>query len=128
RTLAVGRQLEHYFAASEQKNMQALFTVAGFNFSGNGQNLGQAFFHLSDWKDRPGQRNSASSIAQRATRALSQQVHDGQVFILVPPAVPGLGQSSGFDLELEDRAGLGHDKLVAAQSQLLGLAAKDPLL
>ncbi len=128
RTLAVGKQLEHYFATSEQKNMQALFTVAGFNFAGNGQNLGQAFFHLSDWKDRPGERNSASAIAQRATRALSQQVHDGQVFILVPPAVPGLGQSSGFDLELEDRAGLGHDKLVAAQSQLLGLAAKDPLL
>ena len=128
RTVAVGKQLEHYFLGSESRNIEALFTVAGFNFSGNGQNLGQAFFHLSDWKDRPGPQNSAQAIAQRATRVLSQQIHDGQVFILVPPAVPGLGSTSGFDLELEDRAGLGHDRLVAAQSQLVALAAKDPIL
>ena len=128
RTIAVGKQLEHYFLVDEKRNIEALFTVAGFNFSGNGQNLGQAFLHLSDWKDRPGQRNSASAIARRATRALSQQVHDGQVFILVPPAVPGLGSTSGFDLELEDRAGLGHERLAAAQNQLLALAAKDPIL
>ncbi|MGH6958474.1 MAG: efflux RND transporter permease subunit, partial [Caulobacteraceae bacterium] len=128
RTMAVGRQIEHYFLVDEKKNIEALFTVAGFNFSGNGQNLGQAFIHLSDWKDRPGSRNSAQAIAQRATRALSQRVRDGQVFILVPPAVPGLGSTSGFDLELEDRAGLGHDKLVAAQNQLVAMAAKDPIL
>jgi multidrug efflux pump len=59
---------------------------------------------------------------------LSQQVRDGQVFILVPPAVPGLGSSSGFDLQLEDRGGLGHQGLVAAQNQLLQMAAKDPIL
>jgi multidrug efflux pump len=128
RTVAVGKQIEHEFLVNEKANIGDLFTVAGFNFSGNGQNLGQAFIHLSDWKDRPGERNNASAIAQRVTRALSQQVHDGQVYILVPPAVPGLGSSSGFDLQLEDRAGLGHDRMVAAQGQLLGLAAKDPIL
>ena len=128
RTLAVGRQIEHYFLVDEKRNVDALFTVAGFNFSGNGQNLGQAFLHLSDWKDRPGARNAASAIAQRATRTLAQRVGDGQVYILVPPAVPGLGSSSGFDLQLEDRAGLGHDRLTAAQRQLLALADKDPLL
>jgi multidrug efflux pump len=128
RTIAVGKQIEQEFLGNEKQNIEALFTVAGFNFSGNGQNLGQAFLHLSDWKDRPGARNSASAIAQRVTGALAQKVHDGQVYILVPPAVPGLGSSSGFDLELEDRAGLGHDQLAAAQNQLLGLAAKDPIL
>jgi len=128
RTVAVGKQIEHYLLTKEQKNIEALFTVAGFNFAGNGQNLGQAFIHLSDWKDRPGPENSAQGIARRATQALSQQVHDGQVFLLVPPAVPGLGQSSGFDLQLEDRAGLGHDALAGAQNRLLQLAAKDPVL
>jgi multidrug efflux pump len=128
RTVAVGKQIEHYFLVDEKKNIEALFTVAGFNFSGNGQNLGQAFLHLSDWKDRPGAENSASAIAQRATRALSQTVRDGQVYILVPPAVPGLGSSSGFDLQLEDRAGIGHEQLAAAQTRLLALAAKDPIL
>ncbi|HEY1426504.1 MAG TPA: efflux RND transporter permease subunit [Caulobacteraceae bacterium] len=128
RTIAVGKQIEAYLLGPEKKNILALFTVAGFNFSGNGQNLGQAFIHLSDWADRPGAQNSAQAIAQRATRALSQRVRDGQVFLLVPPAVPGLGQSSGFDLELEDRAGLGHEALVAAQNQLVQMAARDPIL
>ena len=128
RTVAVGKQIEHYFLVDEKSNIGDLFTVAGFNFGGNGQNLGQAFIHLTDWKRRPGSRNSAPAIAQRATRALGRQVRDGQVYILVPPAVPGLGSSSGFDLELEDRAGLGHDQLMAAQTQLLALAANDPLL
>jgi multidrug efflux pump len=128
RTVAVGKQIEHYLLGPEKRNIEALFTVAGFNFSGNGQNLGQAFIHLSDWSKRPGAQNSASAIAQRATRMLSQQVRDGQVYMLVPPAVPGLGSSSGFDLELEDRAGLGHEGLTAAQNQLLALAAKDPIL
>jgi multidrug efflux pump len=128
RTIAVGKQIERYLLTDEKKNMEAVFTVAGFNFSGNGQNLGQAFIHLTDWKDRPGAQNSASGIAQRATRALSQQVRDGQVYLLVPPAVPGLGSTSGFDLQLEDRGGLGHEGLAAAQSQLLALASKDPIL
>ncbi len=128
RTIAVGKQIEAYLLGPEKQNMLAVFTVAGFNFSGNGQNLGQAFIHLADWKDRPGAENTAQAIAQRATRALSQKVRDGQVFLLVPPAVPGLGSTSGFDLELEDRAGLGHDKLVAAQAQLVQMAARDPIL
>jgi multidrug efflux pump len=128
RTVAVGKQIEHYLLGKERKNIDALFTVAGFNFAGNGQNLGQAFIHLSDWKDRPGPQNSAQGIARRATQALSQQVRDGQVFLLVPPAVPGLGQSSGFDLQLEDRGGLGHEALAAAQDRLVQLASKDPIL
>src|SRR5579862_1198148 len=81
RTVAVGKQIEHYLLGKERKNIDALFTVAGFNFAGNGQNLGQAFIHLSDWKYRPAAQNSAQGIARRATQALSQQVRDGQVFL-----------------------------------------------
>jgi multidrug efflux pump len=128
RTIAVGKQIERYLLTDEKRNIETLFTVAGFNFSGNGQNLGQAFIHLSDWNDRPGRQNSAEAIAQRATGVLAQRVRDGQVFLLVPPSVPGLGGTSGFDLQLEDRAGLGHERLADAQTQLLTLAAKDPIL
>jgi multidrug efflux pump len=127
RTVAVAKQVEHHFLVDEARNVQGLFTVAGFNFGGNGQNLGQAFLRLKDWKDRPGAENSAAAISQRAMRALSR-IRDAQVFVVVPPAVPGLGSTSGFDLELEDRAGLGHDRMMAARNQLLALAAKDPLL
>jgi len=127
RTLAVGKQIEHYFLTDEKRDVDTLFTVAGFNFGGNGQNLGQAFLHLKDWKYRSGAANGAAAIAQRANRALSR-IRDAQVFVLLPPAVPGLGRSSGFDLELEDRAGLGHERMMAARDQLLALAARDPLL
>jgi len=127
RTLAVARQVEHYYLGDEAHNVDALFTVAGFNYGGNGQNLGQAFVHLKDWKDRGGAANRAQAIAQRATRAFSQ-VRDAQVFVLVPPAVRELGNSSGFDLELEDRGGIGHDRLTAARNQLLSMAKADPVL
>jgi multidrug efflux pump len=127
RTEAVAAKVQSYFADHEAANVQGVFTVTGFNFAGAGQNLGQAFIHLADWKDRPGVQNRAPAIAQRAMRALST-VRDAKIFILVPPAVQALGQSSGFDLELEDRGGLGHDALRAARGQLLAMAAKDPIL
>jgi multidrug efflux pump len=127
RTLAVAKQVENYWLTKERANVDTLFIVAGFNFAGNGQNLGQAFLHLKNWKYRPGSANHAPAIARRAMAALSK-IRDAQVFVLVPPAVRELGNSSGFDLELEDRAGLGHLALVAARNELLGLAAKDPLL
>jgi multidrug efflux pump len=127
RTEAVAATVQRYFADHEAANVAGLFTVTGFNFAGAGQNLGQAFIHLADWKDRTGAQNRAPAIAQRAMRALSS-VRDAKVFILVPPAVQALGQSSGFDLELEDRGGLGHAALRAARGQLLAMAAKDPIL
>jgi multidrug efflux pump len=127
RTVAVAKQVEHYLLGDEKRNVADLFTVAGFNFSGNGQNLGQAFIHLKDWKDRPGAQNRAQAIAQRIGKNLSG-VRDAKIFAIVPPAVPGLGSSSGFDLELEDRAGLGHQKMMAAQRQLIELASRDPIL
>ncbi|MEO8811541.1 MAG: efflux RND transporter permease subunit [Caulobacteraceae bacterium] len=127
RTQAVGKQVETYFLGKEKANIDGLFTVAGFNFAGSGQNLGQAFIHMTAWKDRKGAKNSAKAIAARATGAFSG-IRDAKVFVLVPPAVRELGNSSGFDLELEDRGGVGHERFAAARNMFLGLAARDPLL
>ncbi|HEY5289485.1 MAG TPA: efflux RND transporter permease subunit, partial [Caulobacteraceae bacterium] len=114
RTLAVAKQVEHHYLTDEGANVQSAFIVTGFSFSGNGQNQGMAFVHLKPWKDRPGAANRAPAIAQRANRAFSK-IRDAQVFALVPPAVQSLGNASGFDLELEDQAGLGHQKLLQAK-------------
>jgi len=127
RTIAVAKEVEHYFLTDEQRNVDDMFTVMGFNFAGAGQNLGQAFIHLRDWKNRPGPANAAPAIVARATRALAK-IRDAQVFVLVPPTVRELGNSSGFDMELEDQAGLGHERMMAAQDQLLALAATDPII
>ena len=127
RTVAVGEQIQHYFLNSEKADVDSLFLVTGQSFSGSGQNQGQVFMHLSDWKRRHAARDRAKAIVERANGVLSK-IRDAQVFVLAPPAVQSLGNSSGFDLELQDRAGLGHAALTAARDQLLGMAAKDPLL
>jgi multidrug efflux pump len=127
RTLEVGGRMVKYFQKHEAGNVSAIFNVAGFNFSGQGQNLGQLFIRMKDWKVRKGVANHAPAIAQRAMAAFSKET-GAKIFVVVPPAVQELGNSSGFDLELEDKAGLGHDKLLAARNQLLGMAAQDKLL
>ncbi|MGH7023162.1 MAG: efflux RND transporter permease subunit [Caulobacteraceae bacterium] len=127
RTLAVAKQIEHFYLVDEAADVDNVFIVTGFGFGGSGQNQGMAFVHLKPWKDRPGAANRVQAIAQRANRAFSK-IRDAQVFALVPPAVQSLGNSSGFDLELEDQAGLGHKKLLQAKDEFIDLASKDPIL
>jgi multidrug efflux pump len=125
RTLDALRTVEHHFLVDEKDNVSALFTVAGFNFAGSGQNSGIGFLKLKGWDVRKGAANRAPAIAQRAMGAFSS-VRDAQIFVVVPPAVQELGNATGFDLELEDRGGLGHDAFLAARNQLLGMAQADP--
>src|SRR6185312_1676456 len=101
RTMEVAHQVADYFTSKEKKNVGAVFTAAGFNpIVGMGQNAGVAFTKLVDWSKRPGAQNSATAIARRASAAF-MRIPDAQVFAVVPPSVPELGFSTGFDLELE---------------------------
>jgi multidrug efflux pump len=127
RTLAVAKQVEHHYMVDEKANAETTFIVAGFSFAGAGQNSGIAFVHLRPWNERSGSENHAQAVVQRAMGAFSKY-RDAMVFALVPPAVQELGQSSGFDVEMEDRGNLGHDGLMKARNQFLALAAKDPIL
>ena len=107
--------------------MASVFSVAGFGFGGSGQNTGTAFISLKDWDERGSADLRAPAIIGKAMRAFAQ-IRDGRVFAFAPPAVQELGNASGFDLELQDRGGLGHEALLAARNQFLGLAAQDPAL
>jgi len=127
RTVAVAKQVENYYLTRERGNVDTVFVVAGQSFGGAGQNQGQAFVHLRPWSQRRGAHNNVQAIADRATKAFSG-IRDALVFNVVPPALQSLGNASGFDIELEDRAGLGHQALGAAQTQLIDMAGKDPLL
>ena len=127
RTMNVVKGVENYYLTKEADNVESMFAVAGFSFGGSGQNTGMAFVKLKDWSDRPGAERTAQAVARRAGAAFSQ-IKDAMVFAFSPPSVPGLGTSSGFTLQLEDRGDLGHDRLLAARNMLLGLAAKDPAL
>ncbi|OPG76998.1 hydrophobe/amphiphile efflux-1 family RND transporter, partial [Pseudomonas ogarae] len=111
----------------EQPEVEALISISGLGMNGNSQNSARAFIRLKDWGERTGAGQDAASFAQRATMALSS-IGDANVFVMQPPAVRGLGQTSGFDLQLKDLAGLGHDTLVAAREKLIELANQDPRL
>jgi multidrug efflux pump len=123
RAMAVLKQVEQYYAA--QPEVQDVIDVAGFSFNGQAQNSAIAFVHLKPWAQRPGQQHSVEAVIGRAFVALSQ-IRDAFIYPLNPPPIQELGFEAGFDMQLEDQGGLGHDKLMAAKNQLLAMAAKDP--
>jgi HAE1 family hydrophobic/amphiphilic exporter-1/multidrug efflux pump len=113
-----------YFDKNESKNIEGVFTVGGFSFAGQGQNAGIAFLPLKPWDERKGKQNTSKSIADRATAALSQ-FRDALIISFIPPAALELGNATGFDLQLVDTGNVGHENLVAARTQLLGMAMQD---
>ncbi|EGM4640452.1 efflux RND transporter permease subunit [Salmonella enterica] len=125
RTQKVLDQVTHYYLNNEKANVESVFTVNGFSFSGQGQNSGMAFVSLKPWEERNGEENSVEAVIARATRAFSQ-IRDGLVFPFNMPAIVELGTATGFDFELIDQGGLGHDALTKARNQLLGMIAKHP--
>ncbi|EIN2098420.1 efflux RND transporter permease subunit [Salmonella enterica] len=125
RTQKVLDQVTHYYLNNEKANVESVFTVNGFSFSGQGQNSGMAFVSLKSWEERNGEENSVEAVIARATRAFSQ-IRDGLVFPFNMPAIVELGTATGFDFELIDQGGLGHDALTKARNQLLGMVAKHP--
>ena len=124
RTLEVLKQVEEYYL--KQDAVEHVISIAGFSFSGNGQNAGLVFTPFKDWKER-GKEDTADAIAARAFGAFSK-IKDAIVFPLNPPPIRELGNATGFTFRLQDRAGLGHDALVAARNQLLGMAAQSKVL
>ena len=125
RTQAVIEQVEAFIL--KQPEVRSMVGVMGFSFSGQGQNAGLAFVTLKDWKERTGPENSAQALAGRAFGALSG-IRDAFIFPLSPPPIPELGTASGFTFRLQDRGGAGHDALVAARNQMLGMAAQSKIL
>ncbi|HEX7094399.1 MAG TPA: efflux RND transporter permease subunit, partial [Acidimicrobiales bacterium] len=127
RTVQVLEKIERHFLENEKDTVRALFTAAGFSFAGTGQNVGISFVNMKDWSERTGPGMDVKSVAQRAMAAF-QEIREANVFAFVPPAVIELGSSTGFSVQLQDRAGLGHDALIEARNQFLALAAQDPRL
>ena len=126
RTLKVLGQLENYYVEKET-NVDTVVTVAGFSFFGRGQNGGIAFATLKPWEERTTPDSHVSSVVGRAF-GYFMSVKDAIIFPLNPPPIPELGNSSGFDFRLQDRSGLGHEKLVEARNMMLGLASQSKVV
>ena len=126
-TTKVVEKVEKYYLTEEKTNVLSVFATIGSGPGGNGQNVARMFVRLKDWKERQDSENSAFAIIERATKALSK-IKEARVIASSPPAITGLGNSAGFDMELQDHAGLGHDALMSARDTLLEMAQKNPAL
>jgi NodT family efflux transporter outer membrane factor (OMF) lipoprotein len=126
-TRAVMDKVQTYFLENEKESVDQVMAITGFGFGGRGQNTGLAFVRLRDWDERKDERLRAKAVAARAMKAFSQ-IKEATAFTFAPPAIQELGRVGGFSFEIEDRAGLGREALLAARDQLVAAAAKHPKL
>jgi len=126
-TLKVVEKIEQYYITQEKDNVVSVFATIGSGPGGNGQNVARLFVRLKDWGLRDTKTGSAPAIIERATKELSK-IKEARIFASSPPAISGLGAAAGFDLELQDNAGIGHQGLIEARNQLLSLANANPQL
>jgi multidrug efflux pump len=126
-TLGVVEKMEQHFLVDQQEAVKSIFTVAGFSFAGSGQNAAIGFVSLKHWDERQRPDLHVGAVAGKAMGYFAS-IKEAFVFAFPPPAVVELGTANGFNIYLQDRAGLGHDQLLQARNMLLGMAAKSPVL
>ena len=126
-TLQVVKKVENYYTTQEKKNVVSLFSIVGAGPGGNGQNVARVFVRLTDWQNRTASADSSFAIIERATKAF-RKIKEARVIASSPPAISGLGNAAGFDLELQDHGGLGHQALLQARDTLLEQAENNPSL
>ncbi|CDO36161.1 efflux RND transporter permease subunit [Novosphingobium sp. KN65.2] len=120
-------RMTDYLLNDEKDVVDSMLSIGGFGFAGQSQNVAIAFVKLRPWEERQGEGMNVTALAQRANVAF-HKLGVGQIFAFAPPAVTALGNATGFDFELKDEGNLGHEALIAARNQLLGMAAQDKRL
>jgi len=128
RSIEATKTIERYFREKESKNVDVVYAVIGSSQAGSGQSAGRGFMSFAPWDERKGFENSAEAITARATAALNREMRDVQFYALNPPAVRGIGQSSGFTMELLNSGGLSHAEFQARRNALIAAATDDPTL
>lgn len=124
------RTVEHvrnHYLNEEKDIVQSIFTISGFSFGGQSQNVAMSFARLRPWEERSGEGMDVQSLQLRATKAFAEY-GVGRIFAILPPAITELGNATGFDFQLKDNGGLGHEALIKARDDLLAMAAQDPRL
>jgi multidrug efflux pump len=126
-TLKVVEKVENYYLTHEKENIESVFATVGSGPGGNGQNVARLFVRLKNWEARADADRTSFAIIERATKAFSQ-IKEARVIASSPPAITGMGSSAGFDMELQDHAGIGHSQLMQMRDRLLAMASQDSRL
>jgi multidrug efflux pump len=127
RTGRVLDEISQYLLREEKGMVTATFTVNGNNNAGRSQSQGQIFVRLKDWDERKDEELGVEALSNRIKKRFASS-NVAIIFPTSPPPIRGLGNAAGFDLQLQDRGGLGHDALVRARDQLLAAARSHPAL
>jgi multidrug efflux pump len=125
RTRSVVEQVSAHLLTDEKDAVESVIGIIGFNFAGRGQSSGLCFVQLKDWDLRTASRLKAKAVADRVTQSF-QSVKEASIFAFVPPPITELGSATGFEMQLQDRSGLGHERLLAARNQLLAAVRQEP--
>jgi len=128
RTQATLRGATEYLLKMEKDSVRSVFAISGFNFGGRGQNVGTLFIRLHDWDQRPDASQKADAVAARLNAMFARDFRDTRIFVVSPPAVRELGNVAGFNFQLMDRGGIGHQPLLAARDRFLAVARQSPVL
>ena len=126
-TLEVVKKVENHYLEDQSEAVSSIFTVTGFSFAGSGQNSAIGFVSLKHWDERQRDDLSVGAVAGKGMGYFST-IKEAFVFAFPPPAIVELGTANGFNMFLQDRVGLGHDELLKARNQLLGMASQSPIL
>ncbi|RBQ32762.1 hydrophobe/amphiphile efflux-1 family RND transporter [Arcobacter sp. FW59] len=129
----VEKIIRDYFLIEEKASVNSIFTIVGFTFAGNGQNSGLGFVELKNWSQRSGKENKADEIAQRAMIAFSDSnskyfIRDAEVYVMNPSSIPGLGNSEGFEFQLQAGAKMSREELLEAKNSLLETVKSNELI
>jgi hydrophobe/amphiphile efflux-1 (HAE1) family protein len=124
-TAEVLNKLRKHFLENEKESVKECLSVAGRSSAGMGQDQGLLYIRLRDWELRDSPDLRVDAIIKRAMPVVSA-IRNARIYVVSPPAVSELGSAKGFDYMLQDRGGLGHEKLMEARLQLMMAAARDP--
>ena len=126
RTEAVGKQIDGIL--KQYPEIKTFLGVNGFSVMGGGElpNAATYFVVLKDWKERPGKEHTAQAVVERFNRQAYGVIQEAQVFGIIPPVIPGMGNTGGLQFELEDRQSLGSEELQKAVNTLLAEYRTEP--
>jgi hydrophobe/amphiphile efflux-1 (HAE1) family protein len=125
RTTEVVRRLSDVALSVPGVKNSVAFPGLSINGFSAAPNAGIVFFGLSDFKDRTDRSQSADAIVAQVNQKLGG-IEDAFIFVLSPPPVSGLGNASGFKLQLQDRSGQGEAALYGVVQQLMGRVYGNP--
>ena len=128
RTKEVVHKMNVVFERNAEKGgVESWFVLGGFSLLDGTQapNAATAFIAWTDWEKRTTPELQQDALVRQLQRELSQ-IGEAFTLVIVPPSIQGLGVAGGFQMQIEDREGVGADVLMERTQAVIAEAKKRP--